>query len=263
VGMTVAVVADRRRPRVASPTHLAGLAEDEGFSVPVLVTDSPFAGGAGLVAAAVEERLGDPSLHRIPRLDISPVGRDLRQSVALAASLSAAIARRGRRVFLYLHRGKPSLLDQSSVVSELQHAGPGVVTAGLRSPAAAPPVRLLDQDAGAQEFDVLVQVTDDVGPESRADDSERLIAVVSVVSPGATIHEVRSMLASLRRLDRPLLAIFYVHSSSVGRGVGRHAPAGERRALNGAPSRAEHEPSDAGPGRGPAQLSPADTASNS
>jgi hypothetical protein len=251
-GVVTAVVADRRRPLLASPAQVVGLLEDEGLSVPVLLSGSAPGGAAAAIATAVEHRWEHRDEAGIPRLALAVVGEDAQQGLTLAAGVAAEIARRGRRVLLLVDERDAALLDRSSVTSALALTSPGTVTLGV----GASPDEVERHGPPGTAVDVLVQVIDGIEAVVEPGSSRQMPAVVPVIGLPAPTRQVRSTLRLLRESRALAPAVCCLLPSPTD---GRSS----RQKVSDAPSRPGSASSDEAPESGPEQPSRAETGRSS
>lgn len=199
-GALSAVVADRRRPLVASPTQVVGLLEEHGFSAPVLLLRNPNQRAAALVGAPLGARPGDGGGEGPARLLLLVLGEVHRGAVLLAAGVTARTARSaGHPLLLVSERGAPHLNEftlPAAVRTEIGEVPYG--TAG-------------EPTAGRDELavDVVVQVTESVKSLGDPWFDGRVLGVTPVVGADAQIRDVRAALRVLREWDVPVPAVCY------------------------------------------------------
>jgi hypothetical protein len=249
VGVTTAVVADRRRPLVTSPAHVVALLEDEGMTAPVLLSGSVPGSAAAAVATTVEQVSADRNETGVPLVALAVVGEDAGPGVALAAGVAAELARRGHQVLLLVSERDAALLDQSSITSTLAHTRPGTVITDAGSAGSRAGGR--DHLPGVADADVLVEVTDGIEPLTGPAPG-RVVGVVPVVGPSALTDELQSTLRSLRKSGAPVPVVCCLLPPSAGRRA-------RRPRVTGGPSRAGSAPSDGPLGSGRVRPSSAGT----
>jgi hypothetical protein len=249
-GMVAAVVADRRRPLITSPAHVAALLQDEGLPAPVLLSENASGGTAAVVARAVESDLGIRDDEGIRWLALPVLGGDARQGVALAAGVAAELARHGRRVQLLVSERDAPLLDRHSISSTLARTSPGSVVTQVGAPATGSRTSGGGHEPG--EADIQVQVTDGIEPVMAPASHGRTIGVVPVVCASAPTSEVQATLRLLHESGMPVPAVYCPLLPAAGHRAGRPR-------VIGVPSRAGSESPDVGPESDRGQPSPAGT----